>query len=186
MLKIFAFSITISFALLCLSNCGGSDSNGLYVEGSEDGTYIVRNRDGDSVGILVGCKSTAAMPMTACGGHSYPDLSSISKCLQTQSKFAEKPLAEFAVLTDSYGKTHIHLDEIELFCSSSLKIRTSYTVDTLKLEEFWDERENNFNSKCSCNSSLDLTLNYMYYDVKYLVYNYVDGGTRIFPVTYKK
>ncbi|MDR2583196.1 MAG: hypothetical protein LBC75_06925 [Fibromonadaceae bacterium] len=185
MLKTFAFSIMISFALLCLSNCGGSDSSGLYV----DGNNIIRNKDGDSVGILVGCKSTATTPITACGGnsypYSYPDLSSISKCLRTQSKSAEEPLAEFAVLTDSDDKTHVHLNEIELFCSSSLKVGIKYTVDTLKLEEFWDENENNFNSKCSCNSSLDLTLNYRYDNIKYLVYNYVDGGTRIFPVRYE-
>jgi hypothetical protein len=105
----------------------------------------------------------------------------------------EKPLVaeeaegveNVAVLTNSNNKTHIHLDSIGGFCKSNIKIKSNYTVDTLKLEEYWDENEGRLVTGCSCILSLDLTLESKYDDVKYLVYTYDHGSSQIFPVIYK-
>jgi len=125
-----------------------------------------------------------------------PYLGDISKCLEKDKyEFASKVAAladeppveaeRFAVLTLSGDKTHIHLDEISLSCSSNLKIKTSYDSDTLKVKEYWEDKGNSFNSSCSCISSFDLTLESRYDNVKYLVYTYESGRNQIFPVIYE-
>jgi hypothetical protein len=139
--------------------------------------------------------------LNACGTkeQSDPHLNSNFKCLQTQGKFAvmansndndnaEELLVEIerlAILTNSNNKTHIHLDSIGGFCASNIKIKSNYTVDTLKLEEYWDENEGRINTACSCILSLDLTLESKYDDVKYLAYTYDHGGSQIFQVRYE-
>ncbi|MDR2583110.1 MAG: hypothetical protein LBC75_06490 [Fibromonadaceae bacterium] len=121
-----------------------------------------------------------------------PYISDISQCLEKASKFTaledEQPVEseKFAVLTISGGKTHVHLDEIGLYCDSNLKLKTSYARDTLKLKEYWEDEGNMSMTSCSCVSSLDLTLESKYNNVKYLVYAHALGGrNQIFPVRYE-
>jgi hypothetical protein len=157
MLKIFVFSTAISFALLCLSNCSEKSSS-------------------DSNSLYV-------------------------KCLRPEGKFVvlansndndntEEPLVEaerFALLTNSGGKTHVHLDEISLNCAatapSEFEISHAVDGDSLKLNESYPRGL----AKCNCNSSLDLTIESVGDSIKYLVYIYENAGEyqSIFPVIYK-
>ncbi len=147
MLKSFAFLAAISFALLCLSNCGNSEpskeSNNLEAKCLEHIGHIINKKT-----------------------------------------FVEE---EFAVLTtDSNGKTHVHLNEIVLNCAASQPgFEISHVVDndTLKLNESYTRGL----AKCSCNSSLDLTIESIGDGIKYLVYTYeyTEGNQSIFPVKYE-
>jgi len=117
-----------------------------------------------------------------------PEESLIRQCKEHVSKpLVAEEVENFAILTNSKGKTYIHLDGIGGYCDSSIKIRTSLAEDTLKLEEYWPEDGLNYNSKCSCISSLDLTIESVGDGVKYLLYSYVDAGGAqdIFSVLYK-
>ncbi len=92
---------------------------------------------------------------------------------------------KFAVITNSNGKTHVHLNSIGLYCSSNVRIKASQAIDTLKLEEYWPD-EGSLVTACSCNSSWDLTLNLPYEStgksIKYVVYTYTHGDNLVFPV----
>ncbi|MDR2594095.1 MAG: hypothetical protein LBC87_04920, partial [Fibromonadaceae bacterium] len=92
---------------------------------------------------------------------------------------------EFAVLTNSNGKTHIYLAEIGLNCAAQdpkiFSINHAVDFDTLKLVGKYDVLAN-----CGCTSSLDLTIESVGNDIKYLAYsNYGEDFTQIFPVRYK-
>jgi len=152
MLKTLAFSITISFALLFLSNCSNSEPS--KDSSNQNGLYIKCQR-------TIGAKKTLA-----------------------EAEIFESE--EFAVLTNSNGKTHIHLDEIGLNCLAAdpkfFRITLAVDADTLKLnEEFYMDAR----ASCSCKSSLDLDIESIGNSIKYLVYNYEDGYSVIFPVKYE-
>jgi len=112
----------------------------------------------------------------------------IMQCQRSLSKpLVAEEVEEFAVLINSDGKTHIHLDEIGGYCASNVKIKSGCTADTLKLEEYWP-KEGRDNSSCSCILSLDLTIESVGDDIKYLVYTHTKDsglGSKIFPVLYK-
>jgi hypothetical protein len=151
----FTFSITLSFALLCLSNCGDSEPskelNGLEIK------CLNRTEDIMTKKSLIG------------------------------SEIYE--MTEFAVLTHSKDKTHIHLDKITLDCAATnpdiFRINYAVDVDTLKLYGVY---KYNVEGRCgACTSSFDLTIESIVDDIKYLVYSERDGrgSIRIFPVKYQ-
>jgi len=113
---------------------------------------------------------------------------SIFKCQEHLSKsLVAEEIEQLAVLTNSKGKTHVHLDKIGGYCSSNIKIKTECVADTLKLEEYWPE-EGSFRSKCGCTLSLDLFIDSVGDDIKYLLYTHAEDtgvGPSIFPVRYK-
>jgi hypothetical protein len=142
------------------------------------------------------CTVAILFVLLACGTkeQSEPHLNSNFKCISHIGM--EKPLVaeeaeeveNVAALTNSKGKTHIHLDSIGGYCSSNIQIRTSCAADTLKLEEYWPEDGGRINSKCSCILSLDLTIDSIGDNFKYLVYHHEESTglyQKIFPVIYK-
>jgi len=115
------------------------------------------------------------------------------KCLNhTENIITRKPLVgvetfeieKFAVLTDSNGKTHIHLDKVGLDCAATNPdfFRINYAVDgdTLKLNGVY---KYNIRAGCGgCTSPLDFTIESMDDGIKYVVYNEDYSEPQIFQV----
>jgi len=134
---------------------------------------------------------SALLCLGGCGNSEpseYSENSLIMQCQEHLSKpLVAEEIEEVAVLTNSKGQTHIHLDGIVGYCASNIKIRTSCTADTLNLKEYWPS-EGRANASCSCILSLDLTIESIGDDIKYLVYTYTkESGlsSKIFPVRYE-
>jgi len=136
--------------------------------------------------------SSALLCLSSCSS-SEPSKPSPETNLSVKCLGHAKPLVgtqifeseEFAILTNSNGKTHIHLAEIGLNCAatdSRFKINHTVDVDTLKLVGEYSALAN-----CGCTSSLDLTIESVGDGIKCLVYDddYDSGVTRIFPVKYE-
>jgi len=132
--------------------------------------------------------SFALLCLSGCGDSEPSENSLIMQCQEHLSKsLVAEEVEEVAVLTNSKGQTHIHLDGIVGYCASNIKIKTSCTADTLNLKEYWPS-EGRANASCSCILSLDLTIESVGDDIKYLVYTYTkESGlsSKIFPVRYE-
>jgi len=85
--------------------------------------------------------------------------------------------AEPSVSTDDQGsvtvldgKTLIHLPSISKLCSTSLEIKAAKSNDTLKLEYYLPEGKDYLATKCNCVSDLDLIIESVENDIKYIVF----------------
>ena len=90
---------------------------------------------------------------------------------------------KIAILTNSEGKTHVHLTSVGRYCASNAKIKTDKIADTLMLKEYFPK--DYFVSACSCNSTMDLTLESIDNNIEYVIYEFNSGGRQFFPVRYE-
>jgi len=73
-------------------------------------------------------------------------------------------------ITISDGKTQIYLPSVSKPCSTSLEIKAAKSSDTLKLEYYLPEGKDYLMSKCMCESDLDLTIESIENDIKYIIF----------------
>jgi len=87
---------------------------------------------------------------------------------------------KIAILTNSNGKTLVHLTSVYRYCASNAKIKKYKIADTLKLEEYFP-KDNYDVSSCICCSTMDLTLESIDNEIQYVIY-----GKQVFPVRFER
>jgi hypothetical protein len=87
---------------------------------------------------------------------------------------------KIAVLTNQRSVTNVHLPLVHRCCESNVKIKANKTNDTLKLKEYFPDGDY-YASKCSCSSTLDITLETKEDNIKYVVYE----DQYVYPVKYE-
>jgi hypothetical protein len=68
------------------------------------------------------------------------------------------------------GKTQIYLPSVSRPCYTSLEIKAEKSNDTLKLEYYLPKGKDYVMSGCSCESNLDLTIESVENDIKYIIF----------------